>query len=163
MNFKIYKPDIDLKLLEEDIIVNSGLVMIEGTKKDLVINSKHILKFNTALIECMVDFTGESFTAQVRNIFTFVEEETLKQVINFPKQIQDIITPKADYSFLFFTKACESEISFQEGKIFIKEGDLVVFNTEYFVSEQAFCTNRIGIYGSITNKINQNTPALGLI
>jgi len=162
MNHRVYKPIIDLKSLEEDIRINSDIVMMEGTKRNLLVNSKHTTLFNSILIDSLEDFTGEVFNPHVKNIFTIAEEST-EQVINFSKQILDDIDTVSDYSFIYLIESCVSEITFQDKKIFINVGELAVFNTDYFVSQQAQFYSRVGLYGSITNKVNQNTPTLSLI
>jgi len=162
MNHRVYKPIIDLKSLEEDIRINSDIVMMEGTKRNLLVNSKHTTLFNSILIECLEDFTGEVFNPHVKNIFTIAEKST-EQVINFSKQILDDIDTVSDYSFVYLIKSCVSEITFQDKKIFINVGELVVFNTDYFVSQQAQFYNRVGLYGSITNKVNIDIPTMNLI
>lgn len=162
MNHRVYRPVIDLKPLEEDIRINSDIVMMEGTKRNLLVNSKHTTLFYSTLVECLEDFTGELFDSHVRNIFT-ITEESIEQTINFSKQVLDDIDTISDYSFIYLIKSCESEITFQDKKIFINEGELVVFNTDYFISQQAQSNNRIGLYGSITNKVDQDIPTLNLI
>ena len=117
MKHKVYRPIIDLKLLEEDIRINSNIVMIEGAKRNLLVNSNHTSLFNSILIDCLGDFTGQLFNPYVKNIFT-IAEESAEQIINFSKHILDDIDIVSDYSFMFLTKSCKTEITFKDKTIF---------------------------------------------
>ena len=161
MNYKVYNILSTFGLLEEDIRINSELVLMEGSKRSFLINSAATTIFLESLIEALEDFTGASFETYVKNIYSF--EDLPVQVIDFPKQILDDIDVISDYSFLYLIKGDETEITFKLDKIFINEGDLVVFKTDEFVGQQSPLNNRLGLFGSISNKLNKEPNKTTLI
>lgn len=161
MNYKVYNILSTFGLLEEDIRINSELVLMEGSKRSFLINSAATTIFLESLIEALEDFTGASFETYVKNIYSF--EDLPTQVIDFPKQILDDIDVISDYSFLYLIKGDETEITFKLDKIFINEGDLVVFKTDEFVKQQSPLNNRLGLFGSISNKLNKEPNKTTLI
>lgn len=161
MNYKVYNILSTFGLLEEDIRINSELVLMEGSKRSFLINSAATTIFLESLIEALEDFTGASFETYVKNIYSF--EDLPTQVIDFPKQILDDIDVISDYSFLYLIKGDETEITFKSDKIFIKDGDLVVFKTDEFVEQQSPSNNRIGLFGSVSNKFNKESNKITLI
>lgn len=161
MNYKVFKIPTVFSRLVEDIRINSEVVLMEGKKRSMLINSEDTSLFLYYLIEALEDFTQSSYDTYVKNIYSF--EDLPTQVIDFPKQILDDIDVISDYSFIYLIRGKETEITFKSDKIFINDGDLVVFKTHEFVRQQSSLSNRIGLFGSITNNLNNDRKITSLI
>lgn len=161
MNYKVFKIPTVFSNLVQDIKINSEVVLMEGTKRSMLINSDNTSLFLYYLIEALEDFTQTSFDLYVKNIYSF--EDLPTQVIDFPKQILDDIDIISDYSFLYLIRGDETEITFKSDKIFIKDGDMVVFKTDEYIKQQSLSSNRIGLFGSIANKLNNESNTVTLI
>jgi len=129
MFYKIVKPKINLELLKYDIILNSHHVKSEFNKRILWLESDTTLK----IIEIILQ--------------------------NLEKQLKRGINPKSKYSFILFIKSFKSKISLrlknEIKEIVLEDGDLLIFKTEDFLCDEFSTPERIGIYGSLTNEIDQ--------
>lgn len=161
MNYKVFKIPTVFSSLVQDIKINSEVVLMEGTKRSMLINSDNTTLFLHYLIEALEDFTQTSFDSYVKNIYSF--EDLPTQVIDFPKQILDDIDIISDYSFLYLIRGDETEITFKSDKIFINDGDMVVFKTDEYIKQQSSSSNRIGLFGSISNRHHKEPNTLTLI
>ena len=164
MFYRIIKPNIDLDLLEHDIILNSEHVKPEFNRYSLWVESHEFSKIVEVVLDNLKEETKENFDVYVKNIFTYIQEES-QQKIEFTKQLKNVINPISKYSFIFFTKSFDSKVLLKLNnkiiEVILHDGDLLIFKTENFSSDESQTYKRIGIYGSLTNeitpiKINKN-------
>ena len=164
MFYRIIKPNIDLDLLEHDIILNSEHVKPEFNRYSLWVESHEFSKIVEVVLDNLKEETKENFDVYVKNIFTYIQEES-QQKIKFTKQLKNGINPISKYSFIFFTKSFDSKVLLKLNnkiiEVILNDGDLLIFKTENFSSDESQTYKRIGIYGSLTNeitpiKINKN-------
>jgi hypothetical protein len=156
MFYRIIKPNIDLDLLEHDIILNSEHVKPEFNKYSLWVESHEFSKIVEVVLDNLKEETKENFDVYVKNIFTYIQEES-QQKIEFTKQLKNGINPISKYSFIFFTKSFDSKVLLKLNnkiiEVILHDGDLLIFKTENFSSDESQTYKRIGIYGSLTNEI----------
>jgi hypothetical protein len=159
MFYKIVKPKINLELLKYDIILNSHHVKSEFNKRILWLESDTTLKIIEIILQNLEKETLEDFQVYVKNTFAYIQEQELDQEIKFDKQLKRGINPKSKYSFILFIKSFKSKISLrlknEIKEIVLEDGDLLIFKTEDFLCDEFSTPERIGIYGSLTNEIDQ--------
>ena len=157
MTYKIVKPNIDLSDIENDIRLNSEIVKMQFNKHVLMIHSEGFSKLFKTLLSDLIIETGEPFDGYVKDIFTFIETENSGEIIKFNKQLKNNINLISKYSFIYLTKSFGTKIllnlNTNQNEIEITDGDLLLFNTEDFVSENCLTHKRIGLCGSLTNLI----------
>jgi len=158
MLYKIIKLNVDLISLEDEINTNVKNVKIQSNKRILMIQSKIFSHLIENILDELKLMTGENFNTYVKTIFTFTENNN--EEIKFTKQLKNDINLISKYSFIFFTKSLNSKIliNSQTGinEISVDDGDLLLFKTENFIGSSCSIPNRIGIYGSITNFVDDD-------
>lgn len=157
---KVESININLIELEKDIILAKDAVNSNTNRYDIIFQSETLTLLENKVVEILAELTKESFDIYVKRFQSYIQTKDKVDVIRMERELKRGLRPTPRYSFILFTQVSNTELIFKTTAIKPEPGELIIFATEDFENDNPANYNRIGIIGSITNQIANNTAQL---
>lgn len=160
---KIEVTDMDLNLIQNEILLNKKITQVSPSNLyEILYESKNWNKILSIVLNNIKTITGENLDVIVKNLWGYVqtneEEENIK--LDY-KKIKDGLKIQPIWSFIFFVNSTHTKISIKNETGLVEEiklnnSEILLFNTENFISENSEEKNRIALVGSLSNDLDFN-------
>ena len=155
-NLKSYKSDI---LLNKKLLNNSPSNMYE-----IIFDCENFDKIINVVLNTLKKETKDCFDVYVKNLWGYVQEIKNPSVIQFDKNFKNQVSVSPKYSFIYGVNSFNTDFNLETNdgvveKIKINDGDLLIFDNNFYRGDESDNLNRIFLIGSIL-PVEDNTKTI---
>lgn len=161
--------NIDNTTLGEQLFKNKQITKVSPSNSyEMLLTSNQIKEIVSNVIDLIESHYNQKIEIYIKNLWGYIQNnDELQNLTINPFIYNEGISIKPKWSFLYFVETDTSKIKFNINSDFLeinfKKGELVVFESDYFVKDMSNDTNRIVLVGSITNSLSNTNQNKSLI
>jgi len=151
---------IDLKSITNDIILNKNLTNVSPTNMyEILFDCETLNNIFDIFLQKIKEHTNDNFDVYVKNMWGYIQNNKELKPIDFNINFKNQITISSNYSFIYLVESNTTDIDLKKENgniemISLKEGDLLIFKTQNFLTDKSIDVNRIALIGSIAKVTN---------
>jgi len=155
----------NLKSYESDILLNKKLLNNSPSNMyEIIFDCENFDKIINVVLNTLKKETKDGFDVYVKNLWGYVQEIKNPNVIQFDKNFKNQVSVSPKYSFIYGVKSFNTDFNLETNdgvveKIKINDGDLLIFDNNFYRGDESDNLNRIFLIGSIL-PVEDNTKTI---
>lgn len=147
--------NINLSSLRADVLSVIETIKPKNNIYDIIFNCNNFSIITDFVLNIIKEKTNENFDIYIKNLQSYIQTSTHPSPIIFDKTLKKGIKPISKYSFILMLDSENTNLYLtpNKNKINLKNGELIIFNTNDFIKDEFDIPNRIALIGSLTNEL----------